>query len=501
MKTPRFIIILISMLILTACVSEHNQETVELTDDNHKTIYLSDWPSNLDPSKSSDAHAGRLLSILSEPLFRAVTKEDGSTEMVPAGAESVSVSEDGLTHTYTIRGDNKWHDGKKVTAKDYAYGIKRSLDPETESPYGILLMMIKNAQSVLNGTLPEEELGVRTDGNKLIIELAHEATYFEQLTALRVMYPQREDLIENDTYTQLPYSSGPYYIHSADEIQMVLYKNNHYWNAEEIMLEALKIKLTHDGFDSSDQLEIPGLQFLFFNTEDKLFKNEKVRLAVSLAIDREELVDHIYQGLASPAYGFIPPGVHAGEFIYRDHVEGPIKELLERHDPKELFSEGLEELGMDPADITVTLSFGAEDPTFNKLTQYLQERLRDVLGITLEAEYNTWNAYEKQVRNGDFQMGFIQWQTLYDSPSPLLNLLYSRASALGTGWFHEEYDYLVRQTYYNPKEMSRFSFAWRAEKLLLEEAPVAPLIFPLYEHQEHYDGGSSSGLTLKEQVD
>lgn len=63
----------------------------------------------------------------------------------------------------------------------------------------------------------------------------------------------------------------------------------------------------------------------FYNQEDKLFKNANVRKAFSLAMDREEIVDVLYYGIAGPAYGFVPPDMTIGDKQYREVVEEPLK--------------------------------------------------------------------------------------------------------------------------------------------------------------------------------
>ena len=102
-----------------------------------------------------------------------------------------------MTYTFKIRPDMKWEDGEPLTAKNYEYGIKRSVDPETAAGMGFLLADIENFDEVNSGEKSLDELGVKAiDDNTLEIKLSHPATYFTSIIPVRVCFPQREDIIE-----------------------------------------------------------------------------------------------------------------------------------------------------------------------------------------------------------------------------------------------------------------------------------------------------------------
>lgn len=269
-------------------------------------------------------YSNSVLVNVMEPLTRLEEDENQNTKLVPAGAEEWEVSEDGLVWTFKLR-ENYWSDGEKVTAQDYEYGIKRSADPNTASPFSFLLTPIKNAEKVIAGELPVDELGVKAlDENTLEITLEYPTPYFEQLTYQRVMFAQRKDIVEQygDTFGTEPDTlvyNGPFvvsqWIHNSE---VILTKNPSYWDADSVNLETVSYKIIEDRNSaynslanrSVDQASVndpdwlkrfsedenlnhievvrPSVNYVFFNTQDELFQNANVRKAFSLAIDRKK---------------------------------------------------------------------------------------------------------------------------------------------------------------------------------------------------------------------
>lgn len=524
MKKILLALLLVTALVLTACGGDDATNTdepgtsTEGTGDVVAGQYLNTYtvaePTTLDPSKGADSYSNGVLTNILEPLVRLEEQEDGTVEITPAGAENYEVSEDGLTHTFTIRAGNKWHDGQEVTAEDYAYGIKRSLNPETGSPYSFLLTMIKNAQPVLNGEMSVDDLGVTVDGNKLIVELERMTPYFGQIAYQRVMMPQRADLVEElgQSYgAEAQFANGPFKIESwTHNAELILVKNENYWDAANVQLEKVTMKIIQDEntiynafdvgeidnvssnrpewrerFEAKDNVTHqavvnPNTYFLFFNTKDEVFKNPKVRLAFSTAIDREDLANVIFDGVMTPAYGWVPPQITLGSEQYRDQVEGQLTALMADIDPKELLIEGLTELGMDPdpANLTVTVSLGGADQWFRDYAEYLGNTFQTKLGVTAVSDLNQWEIFDGKVQEGNFQMGYMAWGADYNDPSSMLGLFNSKNSAVATGWVNEEFDSLLEQASSETDDAKRLDLFKQAEQILIEEAPVTPVVYP-----------------------
>lgn len=482
------------------------------------TFTIAAEPTTLDPSKGTDTYSNTILNNVLESLIRLEEDENQETSLAPAGAESWDHNEDGTVWTFKIR-ENHWSDGEKVRAQDYEYGIKRSIDPNTASPYAWILSPIKNASKINSGELPLEELGVRSiDEETLEITLETPTPYFEQLTYLRVMLPQRQDIVEaqGDRYgTELDtiVYNGPFvlsnWVHNSE---LTLSKNDSYWDSENVKLENVNLKIIEDenaiynsylnrsidavganspewkeqfmADENSNHYEIvsPNTFFMFFNTQDEVFKNENIRKAFSAAIDREELANVIFDGVHAPAYGWVPPTMNIGEDEYRTVVDSPVEKLLaENPDPTELLIKGLEELGMDPdpAKLTVRISLGGTDQWFRTYGEYLQQVFTTTLGINFEVEQMEWPVFNSNIEKGDFQIGYMAWGAEFNDPSYMLNLFRSDAQAIGTGWENARYDELMDLASAEMDIDKRLEYFIEAENILLyEEAAVAPVVYP-----------------------
>src|SRR5690606_6395574 len=104
-------------------------------------------PESLDPHRARGAEAANILRDLYEGLTRAAP--DGS--IVPGVAERWEVSEDGRRYLFYLRDDARWSNGDPVTAEDFVFGLRRSVAPDTASPYAKSLGVIVNATAVLAG--------------------------------------------------------------------------------------------------------------------------------------------------------------------------------------------------------------------------------------------------------------------------------------------------------------------------------------------------------------
>ena len=114
-------------------------------------------PQTLDPHKAEGVPSSNIL----RDLYEGLTGEAPNGDIIPGGASSWTLSDDGTVYTFTLRPDARWSNGDPVTAHDYVYGLHRSADPVTASKYAQILSPIENAEAVVAGELPVEELGIQ----------------------------------------------------------------------------------------------------------------------------------------------------------------------------------------------------------------------------------------------------------------------------------------------------------------------------------------------------
>ena len=403
MKSKKFLASLLTLTMvasvaLVGCGSdkgsgESGSAEGEKDKEQYLNMLLGAEPKTIDQSKSSDTYSSQILANTQEALTRITQDENGKDKIEPGIAESWETSEDGLTWTFKLR-DAKWSDGEAITAEHFVYGITRTLLPDTASNYAFLLYPIKNAAAFNAGKATAEELGVKAIDEKTVeFTLESPTPFFLDLTYFKVMQPQREDIIEKhgDKYgseydTML--FTGPFVMTEwTHNSQVVLEKNENYWDADKVNLEKVTMKIIKEKtarmneldsgavdmgavdepewiktFDATGEFDVlkgydASTTYTFFNQENEFFSNAKVRKAFIIAEDRVNKIETLRKGLGDPALGFVPPTVQIGGEDFRETVDTlPVQDLMdENKDPKALLIEGMKELGLgeDPSTITV----------------------------------------------------------------------------------------------------------------------------------------------------
>lgn len=146
----------------------------------------------MDPSKFTDQYSAEELNNSMEGLVRL--GKDNKVE--PGIATSWHQSEDGRTWTFNLRKNAKWSNGAPVTAKDFVYSWRRTVNPKTASEYAYLFSGIKNADRANQGKASVNSLGVKAQGNyKLVVNLEHRIPYFKLLMGFPLFFPENQKFV------------------------------------------------------------------------------------------------------------------------------------------------------------------------------------------------------------------------------------------------------------------------------------------------------------------
>lgn len=492
-------------------------ETTKIDSEQLYNGYLGAEPGTLDSSKCSDTYGNSILYDIMEPLTRLEDDKDGNGVLVAAGAEKWESNENGTVWTFHLR-DNKWSDGQAVKAQDYEYGIKRSLDPKTGSPYAYLLTPIKNAEAVNEGKMVLQDLGVKAvDDKTLEITLSEPTPYFLSLTYQTPMFPLRQDIVEKNgekygSEKETLIYNGPFTVTDwTHNSKIVLAKNDSYWDKDNVKLQTINYPIMQDinaiynslennsidsagvtkpewrdRFAKNDKLENvrvvnQRVNFAFYNHKDTIFKNNNIRQAFSLGMDREEIANTIFNGIHEPAYGWVPKSVTGdGEKEYRSVVTEPLKDIKDKNsDAKALLIKGMEELGLgsDPATLKVKFTLGGTDQWFRTFGEYLQQMYKKTLGVNLEIEFLEWPLFQSKVQKGEFQIGYMSWGAEFNDPISMLKLVTSDSTAILSGWKNEKYDELIKKASVEMDAQKRLELYKEAEKVLFDDAVLCPVVY------------------------
>ena len=513
----------LASVMLVGCGGENTKENSDdqsnaegkMDKDQHLNTTLGAEPKSIDQSKSTDSYSSEILTNISEGLTRLESDENGNQEIKPAAAESWETSKDGLTWTFKIR-DMKWSDGDKVTAKDFEYSIKRTINPDTGSQYAFLLFPIKNAESANNNKVKLDDVGVKAlDDNTLEITLEKACPYFLKLTYFKVMHPQKQSFVEQcgeryGSEADKMIYCGPYKITEwVHNNKIELEKNENYWDANTVKLDKVTMKIIKEESSRMNELYTGSLDmsgvskqewiskldetgnynvvkgydgsstYTYFNQDNKYFKNKKIRQAFMLAEDREGSVKTLFRGLAEPAMAWCPPQVVVGESEFRKVTgEDLISELKQSNpDPKALLIEGLKEEGLDPDPSKHTIKYlqSGTDARSKEFAEFSQQNYKNVLGVNIQPEYCEWAIFQTRTDGMEYEIASQAWTGDYNDPNTFFDMFLSTAGIVPTGWKSEKYDSLIREANNiidNPEERAK-KFA-EAEKILIDDAIISP---------------------------
>ena len=197
-------------------------------------------------------------------VFESFYRLGKKGKTTPGLAKSGSVSKDGKTWTFVIRSNAKWSNGEKITAQDFVYSWRRSINPKTASPYAYLFSGVKNAEQIIAGKKAPSSLGISAKGdNTVVVKLERPIAYFKVLMAYPLFGPQNEAFIKKTgkkyaTSSKYMLYSGPFKITgwkgTNDTWSFV--KNNYYWDKKVVKLKKINfqvVKTTNTGYQLYQQ--------------------------------------------------------------------------------------------------------------------------------------------------------------------------------------------------------------------------------------------------------
>ena len=292
-------------------------------------------PRSLDPALSQDIAGYKILMHLYEGL---VAPDPREAKPVPALAERWDISDDGRTYTFHLR-DAKWTNGDPVAAADFVHAWRRVVDPKTASTYSHRMYVVQGAREIVKGAADPSTLGVRAvDARTLEVKLVRRTPYFLQLLCINLFFPVHRATVEKFGAKFMEpgnaVTNGPYRMTEWSlKKRKVFEKNPTYRAAGDVKLEKFvflavesadtafnlyeggqchwlfRIPLAYVDIRRSDHWVNPynAVYFYSFNTKKKPLDDARVRRALSMAIDRDQIVKYILRGGETPATRLVPP--------------------------------------------------------------------------------------------------------------------------------------------------------------------------------------------------
>ena len=443
-------------------------------------MYLASEPDKLDPALNSTVD-GAILAINS---FAGLFTYDAEQKQVPDLAESYTVSDDGLTYTFTLKDDLKWSNGDTLDASDFVYSWNRAVNPATASDYAYMFAPIKGYAEMTEmdeeGNLvnPDATLAVTAseDGKTLTVELTTPTAYFLDLCAFPTYFPVHQEAVEAaDPEGNNPGAwaldpgenivcSGAYVLTEWNHNSSMVYeKNPYYHRADEVKIERQELMLSSDetavfaayndgSLDFADGVptaEIAGLEgnpeyhvigtlgtyYVSFNVNSPMFDGMSaedaatLRKALSLFIDRDYIVTNIGQADQVPAGSFIPAGCsdgNGGEFKNKDYFD-PSYEAFEDNVAKgiemmESIGFKFDENGMLSSETPLSFTYLVNTPGSNVDVAVAIQSDMAAVGINMEVSEMEWNVFLNDRKNGNYDVARNGWLMDYNDPLNMLEM-------------------------------------------------------------------------------
>ena len=470
---------------------------------------------SLDPQQATDGTSFEVIADYTDGLMQM----DADGQAVYAIAESVDVSDDGLTYTFHLRDDANWSNGEAVTAADFVFAWQRAVDPEIASEYSYMLSdigQIVNAQDIIDGTKDKSELGVTAvDDKTLEVKLNVPVSYFLSLMYFPTFYPINQAFFEScaDTFATSPettLSNGAFILDDYQPAATTIHlsKNPDYYGADSVKLAGLNYQVIQDSqqalmsYQSGDldttlvngeqvdqvkddpAFTAIGAGYLWYISpniqEVKELQNVNIRYAFTMALNREAITTDVLKDGSAPTYTAVPMDFAAGpdgSDFSADQEKFSDVCRFDADAALEYWNKGLEELGV--SEITITMIHDADDAPI-KVAQVVKEQLETTLpGLTVELQQMPKKERVQRMQDGDFELGLTRWGPDYADPMTYLGMWVTNNSNNYGFWSNSEYDAIIAECTTGETAMdavARWAALYDAEKIVMDEA----VIFPLY---------------------
>ena len=459
-------------------------------------------PETLDPARISDVYS----RSVSQQIFDGLVQFDQTLTITPALAQFWKASRDGLTWTFTLRKGMKFHHGREVTAEDVVNSFTRILDPRTKSGAADLFLGIKGAQKFREGKATHVAGLVALDRYTVQVTLNEALGPFVSVLAVGHAKVVPKELVEQqgEAFGAHPVGTGPFkFVRWERGKEIVLAANPDYFDSPP-RLSRLIFRIFPGGpydtmyaeFQKGNLEDAPpptqdyrrvvtagnhiyvkrpmiSVRFYGINTRMKPLDDRRVRQALIHAVDRESLIQEVLLGRFTPAHGILPPGTLGFNPGLKGYPYDPrrARELLAQAG----YPGGR---GLPPIPIWSSVKHEGILREHEQIQRYLE-----AVGVPVQFQYLTdWPAFSKMLDERKLPVFLYAWYA--DVPDPdnfLFKLFYSRSPRNFFGYANPVVDDLLLQARREGNLQRRVELYRRVEEMVLDDAPLIPVLHHTYE--------------------
>lgn len=473
----------------------------ELAQNQELVRHIKDEPATLDPAKAVGLPEIQVI----RDLFEGLVNQNEKGEIIP-GVATKWQSNDNRVWTFSLRNDAKWSDGTPVTAQDFVYSWQRLVDPKTTSQFAwfAALAGITHAQEIIDGKATPDKLGVTAvDAHTLRVQLDKPLPWFVNLAASFALYPVQKANVESGQDWMRPgklTGNGAYVlVNRVVNEKLELKPNTAYWdNSKTVIQKVTFVPINQETAATNRYLagdiditesfpknqyqklmkDIPGqvytppqlgTYYYALNTQKGPTADSRVRLALSMTVDRRVIAEKVLGTGEKPAWRFTPD-VTAGFKPQPSVLEGISQEELNAQAKTLLLAAGYG----PQRPLELTLLYNTSE-THQKIAIAVASMWKKNLGIDVKLQNQEWKTYIDSRNTGNFDVIRASWVGDYNEPSTFLSLLTSTHSGNIARFKDPAYDKVISQAAAETQASVRNADYNAAEKIIADKAPIIPI--------------------------
>lgn len=490
--------ILVVLLCATMMVfAGGKKETAKAAEPMELTLNNGAEPQSLDPSKIQGVPEHRIYMALFEGL---VSYDPQTSEAVPGVAESWTISDDGTILTFKLR-DCSWSDGVKITAQTFVDSWLYYMAPETAAEYAYMpAAVIKGAEAYNAGDADASTVGLKAiDEKTLEVTLVGPVAYAVDMMPhysfaplpMHAIAKYGDDWIKPGKFV----GNGPFVLDTwTPQEKVSVVKNENYWNKANVYLDRVTFLPIEDtstsynafkngelDWDTSVPLEMldeaklrddyqvaPQLSsyYYYINMNNEILSDVRVRYALSMALDRQELVDKVTRAGQIAAGGFVPP------MPGYTPAEG---NLYDAETAKALLADAGYPNGKGFPKMTIIYN---TNDAHKKIAEWVQQAWKKTLNIDVELENLEWATFLDRRQSNDFEIARAGWVGDYQDPSNFLELVTTTSGNNDGRYASPEYDALIKKAATMKAGQDRLDVLMAAEDILInKDQALIPFYF------------------------
>ncbi len=462
---------------------------------------------SLDPAKADDTASEEQIANTYEGLYRL----GKNSKVEPGVAVSSSVSKDGLTWTFNLRKNAKWSNGDPVTADDFVYAWRRQVDPKTASSQVNNYQGIKNAIKISEGKKKVKTLGVKAEGKyKLVVQFETPVPYFKVVTAISLKpldskavnkYGKKYGTKSEYAVYNGPFTSAGW---TGSSLTWKLAKNKYYWDAKNVKLDSVNYSVqktpstdynlyqtgkldaaildtqaakSMKGKKGYTVLTLGNTTYLSYNyKKEKMFRNANLRRALSMAINRKQLLatigDYNTQATTFSATNVVLDDENFADYVEKHDTDNKYVEY-DKTEAQKYFKKALKELKTKKISFTLMAD---DDDSYKKQTEFIQSALTEAFGDQISVSVSNLPKTTRVARQlaGKYQVVLGGLTSDFPDPYHFLSYMTSGQAYNFGKWTNKSYDKAVKASLTMNKQKRKAALL-KAEQIIINQQPVSPL--------------------------